>query len=118
MRTRSRILVLSGDANVRQVLELFIRLGGCEVRSAANAEMACMLLEGWRPDLVVLDVDTAALADAYLEGGATVPEALLLSSSPLDPDVLKQFGARGWLSKPIALGTLARFIEELAPCQR
>jgi hypothetical protein len=79
--------------------------------------MACLLLQGWHPDLVVLDVDTPALAEAYLGSGPSVPEALLLSSAPLAPDLLEQFGARSWLSKPIALGTLARLIEELAPCQ-
>jgi DNA-binding response OmpR family regulator len=103
---------------VRQVLELFIRLDGCDVRSAAEVEMASLLLEGWQPDLVVLDVDTAALAQMYLETELAAPAALLLSTSPLGPDVLAKFGAASYLTKPIALGTLARLIEELAPCRR
>ncbi|MBA3817512.1 MAG: response regulator [Deltaproteobacteria bacterium] len=58
------VLVVEDDADTRDLLELGLGAVGAEVRTAASAEAALQLLEGWRPDVILSDLQLPGV-DGY-----------------------------------------------------
>jgi two-component system OmpR family response regulator len=55
-RAPHRLLVVEDDPSIRMLLESALRLSGYEVASSAAGQDALRDIEGFRPDLVLLDV--------------------------------------------------------------
>jgi two-component system response regulator MprA len=53
---RGRILVVEDDPAVRQVLVDSLRFEEYDVREAPDGRAALDVLDGWRPDLILLDL--------------------------------------------------------------
>ena len=53
---RSRILLVEDDADIRQVLCLYLKYSGFDVREAADGQQAIDLIPAYSPDLIVLDI--------------------------------------------------------------
>lgn len=51
-----RILLVEDDADIRQVLCLYLSFSGFDVREAADGQEAIDLIPEYRPDLIVLDI--------------------------------------------------------------
>src|SRR5262245_23157885 len=51
-----RILVVDDDSELRELLRLMLTAMGFDVAGAANGREACHVLEGYDPDLIVLDM--------------------------------------------------------------
>ena len=50
------VLVVEDDADLRFLIGDIFRDVGCSVRDAEHGQQALDVLEGWRPDVIVLDV--------------------------------------------------------------
>lgn len=51
-----RVLVVDDHADDRELLTIILRRQGAEVRSASSAAEALLVLEAWRPDVLVSDI--------------------------------------------------------------
>ena len=56
MADRGRVLVVDDDGVIRGFLAEVLADEAYEVRVAADGEAALAILDGWRPDLIVLDL--------------------------------------------------------------
>lgn len=52
----ARILLVEDDADIRQVLRLYLTYYGFDVREAADGQEAIDLIPAYHPDLIVLDI--------------------------------------------------------------
>lgn len=52
----ARILLVEDDFDIRQVLHLYLKYYGFEVREAADGQEAIELIPVYHPDLIVLDI--------------------------------------------------------------
>jgi signal transduction histidine kinase/ActR/RegA family two-component response regulator len=52
-----RVLVTDDDMNTRELLAAILENAGAELRAAASAEDALMILQTWTPDVMVSDVE-------------------------------------------------------------
>lgn len=52
----ARILLVEDDFDIRQVLHLYLKYYGFEMREAADGQEAIDLIPVYRPDLIVLDI--------------------------------------------------------------
>ncbi len=52
-----RVLVTDDDMNARELLAVILENAGAEVRAAASAEDALMILQTWTPDVVLSDIE-------------------------------------------------------------
>ena len=55
-RSGRRVLVVDDDAETRRMVESLLRSTELEVQSVANGREALAVLEGYRPDLILLDL--------------------------------------------------------------
>ena len=65
------MLVTDDDMNARELLAVILENAGAEVRAAASAEDALMILRLWTPDVVISDIEMPG-EDGYglIETGA------------------------------------------------
>jgi DNA-binding response OmpR family regulator len=52
----ARILLVEDDFDIRQVLHLYLKYYGYEVREAADGQEAIDMIPAYHPDLIVLDI--------------------------------------------------------------
>ena len=52
----TKILVIEDDADIRQVISVFLQLSGFEVREAPDGQQAIRIIPEFYPDLIVLDL--------------------------------------------------------------
>ena len=52
-----RVLVTDDDMNARELLAVILENAGAEVRAAASAEDALMILQTWTPDVLISDIE-------------------------------------------------------------
>ena len=52
-----RVLVTDDDMNARELLAVILENAGAEVRAAASAEDALMILQTWTPEVVLSDIE-------------------------------------------------------------
>lgn len=55
--TKSRILIVEGDATVREFLQIRLGMQGYETITADNGISALELIESWKPDLVLTELN-------------------------------------------------------------
>jgi signal transduction histidine kinase/CheY-like chemotaxis protein len=87
-----RVLLVDDDRAVRQVEADMLRDFGCAVEEAANGVEAIRLLEGPRPDLLIVDYAMAGMNGVQLvrtvkKKGITVPVLLATGYAELTDDV-------------------------------
>jgi DNA-binding response OmpR family regulator len=52
----ARILIVEDDFDIRQVLCMYLKYSGFDVREAADGQEAIGMIPDYRPDLIVLDI--------------------------------------------------------------
>jgi CheY-like chemotaxis protein len=90
MTTPARVLVVDDDTILRTVLCELLADEGYEVRPANNGRNALALLDGWTPDVIVLDpmmpgMDGWAFRSAQLERRAVAHIPVIVLSATRDP---------------------------------
>lgn len=114
-----RVLVVDDDDMIRTVLADALDAEGFQIRMAANGREALELLDGWRPDVILLDLmmpemDGWAFRERQLlrEDVAHVPVIVLSARRDLSEQVAR-LAAAAVLAKPFELDVLFRVISDL-----
>ena len=74
---RPRVLVVDDERGLREVLEYGLEQAGFAVRTATEGSAALTILEGWSPDVIVLDVMLPGR-----DGFTLLPEIRRLTTAP------------------------------------
>jgi two-component system, OmpR family, phosphate regulon response regulator PhoB len=118
---RPRVLVAEDDDSLRRLLELRLMSYSYEVRSAADGVAALESLDGWTPDVAVLDVMMPRLSGLSVcremrerPETAAVP-IILLTARYFDEDIqqVMDLGGVEYMSKPFDFVRLEESIQQL-----
>jgi signal transduction histidine kinase/CheY-like chemotaxis protein len=117
-----RVLVTDDDMNARELLAAILENAGAEVRAAASAEDALMILQTWTPEVVLSDIEMPG-EDGYgliekahrLTTGhvSLVAIALTAHARPEDRVRALEAGFQWHLAKPIEPSELLSVIATL-----
>jgi two-component system response regulator MprA len=110
--SKADIYIVEDDATIARFVELELSHAGYEVKKAADGKAAIEALDGYEPDLLILDlmlpeVDGLEVARKVREDGATYP-ILMLTARAETQDVVSGFdaGADDYLRKPFEIPEL------------
>jgi signal transduction histidine kinase/ActR/RegA family two-component response regulator len=110
-----RVLAVDDEPDARELLTTTLVKFGVEVRAAESASKALEILGGWRPDVLISDVEMPGLdgysliqkvRDLESENGRLPAIALTAHARREDRDRALQAGFQIHISKPIAPGEL------------
>jgi DNA-binding response OmpR family regulator len=114
IQTKSRVLVVEDDEQLRRIIISNLVARGHEVRQASDATAALAALAEEQPDLLILDINLPdrtgwdVLRDAQLPDDVRV---LMLTAVPVSPRRLAEFRPVAYLPKPFPLEALLRLAE-------
>ena len=113
------MLLVEDDESLRTVLSRHLRGQGYEIAEATSAETAAAAIEdGFRPDLVLLDINLPGETGWELLRGPALaaagsPPVVVATATTVSPRLLAEFHVAGYLPKPFPLETLIATIERL-----
>ena len=114
-----RILVIEDDTTLRETLAEVLVDEGHEVRAAAHGDEALDHLDGWVPDLILLDVMMPTM-DAYefrrrqrLRGIAPEAQTLVISAARDIEAAAARLDADEWITKPFLLREVLDAVDRL-----
>ncbi|HVN70180.1 MAG TPA: response regulator transcription factor [Candidatus Binatia bacterium] len=113
----TRILVVDDEPEIREMLELNLKLRGYEVRAAPDGVEGLAIVREWRPDLIILDVVMPKL-DGFtllpmIRRITEAPIILLTAKSGLSDKVKGlEGGADDYLAKPFEVAELIARVEK------
>jgi DNA-binding response OmpR family regulator len=120
----TRVLVVEDDQVIRDTIADALDLEGYEARVAMDGEEALDVLEGWVPDLIILDLMMPRM-DAWRfrreqRARPTVAEVpiLVLSAGRDLPEKTRELDPAAIIPKPFDLDDLTRTIRELTSPSR
>lgn len=117
----SKILVVDDDATVTQLLKMLLTMEGHQPSIVNDSTQAMEVASTFQPDLITLDLMMPGLSGFELcelfhqdPRFATIP-VLIISARDDSESMEKAYlvGARGYLTKPFGVDTLAQKIKEL-----
>jgi len=116
-----RVVLIEDDADLRRVVQLTLQFGASwNVRTAPDGPAGIALVKQLRPDIVLVDlmmpgVDGYEVCRRLVSDDATkrIPIVLLTARQNLDPERVRESGARGVITKPFDLDALAPAILRL-----
>lgn len=117
MARRSRVLVVEDDDILRDTIADLIADDGHEVHVAVDGVDALLVSDGWKPDLVILDVmlprmDAFEFRERQLAGGHGA-KVLLVSAAPDLPAAAERLKADAWLPKPFSVDAMIAAVNQL-----
>jgi two-component system chemotaxis response regulator CheY len=117
-----KILVVDDSATMLMSLKATLDMNGFDVSTAADGQIALNLVQsGFRPDLIITDINMPNMDGIELIKHVrpllrfTPILALTTESQAEKRDQAKQFGATGWLLKPVSGTDLIRVIKQVLP---
>jgi urea transport system substrate-binding protein len=118
VKSTGGILVVDDDPDLREFLRLTLTSMGFEVTSAANGREALDVLEGYDPDLILLDMKMPVM-DGWefcrtLEGRDARPPIVVLTAAPDPACRAAEAHADGWLGKPFEYEELEMAVRRFA----
>ena len=121
MRAAPRILLVDDDEFVRRVYGRVLTKNGYDTRTVANAALALMMSDEWRPDIILLDIAmpfvTGFEAAPILKIHPATRNASLVAFSNYvqdgDADALKHLDFDAVLPKPHAAEELVERVKWL-----
>jgi two-component system response regulator MprA len=112
MAEEPRVLLIEDDEAIRYVVSEALTDDGCLVRAVGGGREALALLEGWRPDVIMLDLMLPDMdgwafraAQRDLGRGADIP-LILCTASRQAAAAAADLGAAAVLAKPFDLPDL------------
>lgn len=108
--SRSRILIVEGDATVREFLEIRLQMQGYETTVADNGLSALELIESWQPDLVLTELNLYGIDGLpYIHhiqqlDVAAVPKIVVLTEQRVEQTISLCFqnGVDDYITKPFS----------------
>jgi len=114
---KARVLMIEDDTALAAIVSKHMRARGHDAKVAASAEEAAQLIQaGFRPTIVLLDINLPGDSGwGFLRGGtlaaAGSPPVYVVSATAVPPSRLREFGCAGYLPKPFAVPTLIEIVE-------
>jgi DNA-binding response OmpR family regulator len=115
--TPVRVLLIEDDRPLSNTLAKHLRARGHEVRIAfAGQDALAALKSGFRPDVVLLDVNLPDQSGWDLLRHKTLalagdPPVFIMTAIAVSPARLREFHCAGYLPKPFAMSTLVEIVE-------
>jgi DNA-binding response OmpR family regulator len=108
-----KVLIVDDEPNIVTSIEFLMRQRGYETRVARDGEEALAEVEGFRPDLVLLDVmlprrDGFEVCQKLRAGGWTELKIVMLTAKGRDTEIEKglALGADAYVTKPFSTAEL------------
>jgi two-component system chemotaxis response regulator CheY len=103
--------------------DILSKAGFAVVKATSGEEALSKLQNGYKPDLMIADLNMAAMSGIELIGHArkspgmrTVPMLMLTAESEQDSrNEAKSVGANGWIVKPVDVGALMKVVRQFLP---
>ena len=114
---RARVLLIEDDLPLATIVAKLLKARGHQARVAASAEEAAeMIRGGYRPTIVLLDINLPGDSGwSFLRAGvldaAGSPPVFVVSATAVPPSRLREFGCAGYLPKPFAVPMLIDIVE-------
>lgn len=115
---QGNILVIEDVKEMADLITLYLSREGFEVRAAENAEDGFAVIEGWKPELVIMDIDLPGM-----DGFEFLSEYRKTSDAPVfivsardseeDQIIGLGFGADGYITKPFSPKVLVARVRAL-----
>jgi CheY-like chemotaxis protein len=117
-----RVVLIEDDADLRRVVQLTLQFGASWiVETAADGPSGIAAVKRVQPDIVLVDLmmpgmDGYEVCRRLVSDDATkrIPIVLLTARQNLDPERVRESGARGVITKPFDLDALAPAILRLS----
>ena len=116
---KRRILVVEDDDTLRETLTEILLDEGHEVRAAAHGHEALDRLDGWEPDVILLDLmmprmDAFAFRTRQRQLGiAAGARVVVISAARELGTAVELLGADGWIAKPFRLAEVVNAVDGL-----
>jgi two-component system response regulator MprA len=116
---QKRILVVEDDDTLRETLTEILRDEGHEVRAAAHGHEALGQLDGWEPNVILLDLmmprmDAFAFRTRQRELGIAAGARVVVVSAARDLEsAVEVLGADAWIAKPFRLVEVVDAVDRL-----
>lgn len=119
MASSCAVLIVEDDEAIRAMLADVLAVENFAVRTAPNGEAALAMLESWRPDLIVLDLEMPSMdgrsfraRQRSLPGVADIPVIVLSGAADLEAQ-FEGLQAAEMLPKPCDLQVLVAAIRRV-----
>jgi two-component system chemotaxis response regulator CheY len=118
------ILIVDDSATMLMSLKSALSLGGYQVETASNGQLALDKLKaGLKPSLILTDINMPVMGGLEMIGKVRAMPGcrffpiltLTTESQSAKRDEGRRLGATGWLVKPIAGADLLKVIKQLLP---
>jgi len=119
----TRILVIDDEADARELVRLVLAARGAQVRVASSAQEALLVLDAWKPAVIICDIAmpdqdgyaliTEVRARPIASGGAVPAIALTAYAHDKDRDRAIEAGYQVHLPKPLDAELLAATVAQL-----
>jgi len=115
------VLVVEDEQLIRETVEILISIEGCDVRTAVNGEDALKKVDGWTPDLILLDLTLPGMSgrefiQAYRKTPSPHGPVVLLTGHTLETSAVQAMGAAGILPKPFDVNDLLDVVANFTEC--
>lgn len=113
-----RILVVEDDESLRETIGEILVDEGHDVRLAADGRLGLDSMDGWTPDLIILDImmptmDAFAFRAEQLHDNPRRPAVLVLSATSDIASAARDLNADAFVSKPFVLQGLLAVVHRL-----
>jgi len=119
MASRSKVLIVEDNSDVRRLYAIGLNQHGFEVKLAANGAEAVERIASEQPDVVLLDwlmplMDGGEVLERLGQNGSSSIGIIVISGQPPPPDELLDPRIRCWLTKPVGIDELITVLEQPA----
>jgi len=115
---QGNILIIEDEKEMVDLITLYLSREGFDVRAAESAEDSFAVIEGWKPELIILDInlpgmDGFTFLTQYRKSGDT--PVLVISARDSDEDQINglEMGADEYITKPFSLKVLVARVNAL-----
>ncbi|HEX5415155.1 MAG TPA: response regulator [Chloroflexota bacterium] len=117
MEQRKRVLVVEDDDSIRSLVQATLEIEGYDVQPAEHGGVALEIVQGFRPDVVVLDmfmpcVDGREFARQYHAMPPPHAPIIALTAAQDPADTATEIAAAGFLTKPFEIDRLLAVIDQ------
>ena len=115
-----KVLVIDDDDDLAEVVRQVLRDSGYSVATVRHGAAALELVRHISPDLILLDLtmpimDGWSFVGQYRRGGKSGARIILLTGNPQAPEIARNLGADGYLSKPFEIDDLIGVVTRELP---
>lgn len=115
MNSPMQVLVVDDDESIREFVELALIDEGYEVKTAVHGKAALDIIDGWQPDLILLDLRTPIMdgwefSRVYREAPGPHAPIIVITATANPTDCAAEINAYAVLPKPFDLDELLGLI--------